>query len=80
MTRQQIEQTVNTFLVEEFEIDKDKISDGARLKETLGIDSLDLVDLVVVVQKDFGFKMKLEEMRQLVTLKDFYDYIERKIS
>lgn len=80
MTRQQIEQTVNTFLVEEFEIDKDKISDDARLKETLGIDSLDLVDLVVVVQKDFGFKMKLEEMRQLVTLKDFYDYIERKIS
>lgn len=80
MTRQQIEQTVNTFLVEEFEIDKDKISDDAQLKETLGIDSLDLVDLVVVVQKDFGFKMKLEEMRQLVTLKDFYDYIERKIS
>lgn len=56
----------------------DKIQGGARLKEDLGIDSLDLVDLVVVVKKIFGFKINLEEMKDVRTLDDFYAYIERK--
>lgn len=44
----------------------------------MGIDSLDLVDLVVVVKKIFGFKINLEEMKDVRTLDDFYAYIERK--
>ncbi|GJG36530.1 acyl carrier protein [Prevotella lacticifex] len=78
MTRKEIEQKVNDFLVDEFEIEADKIQGGARLKEDLGIDSLDLVDLVVVVKKIFGFKINLEEMKDVRTLDDFYAYIERK--
>lgn len=78
MTRKEIEQKVNDFLVDEFEIEADKIQGGARLKEDLGIDSLDLVDLVVVVKKIFGFKINLEEMKGVRTLDDFYAYIERK--
>ena len=78
MTRKEIEQKVNDFLVDEFEIEADKIQGGARLKEDLGIDSHDLVDLVVVVKKIFGFKINLEEMKDVRTLDDFYAYIERK--
>ena len=78
MTRKEIEQKVNDFLVDEFEIEADKIQGGARLKEDLGIDSLDFVDLVVVVKKIFGFKINLEEMKDVRTLDDFYAYIERK--
>ena len=78
MTRKEIEQKVNDFLVDEFEIEADKIQGGARLKEDLGIDSLDLVDLVVVVKKIFGFKINLEEMKDVRTLDAFYAYIERK--
>ena len=78
MTRKEIEQKVNDCLVDEFEIEADKIQGGARLKEDLGIDSLDLVDLVVVVKKIFGFKINLEEMKDVRTLDDFYAYIERK--
>ena len=78
MTRKEIEQKVNDFLVDEFEIEADKIQGGARLKEDLGIDSLDLVDLVVVVKKISGFKINLEEMKDVRTLDDFYAYIERK--
>ena len=79
MTRQEIEQKVNKFLVDEFEIDEDKIKGDAILKD-LNIDSLDLVDLVVVVKKVFGFKIQLEEMKAVKTLNDFYDYIERKLA
>ena len=45
----------------------------------MGIDSLDFVDIVVIVDKKFGFKIKPEEMKGIVTLKDFCDYIEKKV-
>ena len=79
MTRQVIEEKVRAFLVDDFEIDEDKIFDDARLKEDMGIDSLDFVDIVVIVDKSFGFKIKPEEMAGVVTLRQFCDYIEKKV-
>jgi acyl carrier protein len=38
------------------------------------------VDIVVIVEKNFGFKIKPEEMSAVVTLKDFCDYIESKVN
>lgn len=80
MTRKEIEDKVREFLIDDLEIDEDKIKDDAQLKADLGIDSLDLVDIVVIVEKNFGFKIKPEEMKEVVTLKDFCDYIERKVN
>lgn len=79
MTRQVIEEKVRTFLIDDFEIDEDKIFDDARLKEDMGIDSLDFVDIVVIVDKTFGFKIKPEEMAGVTTLHQFCDYIEKKV-
>ncbi|MBQ1697474.1 MAG: acyl carrier protein [Bacteroidales bacterium] len=80
MTRTEIEETVKEFLIEDLEIEPDKISMDGRMKEDIGIDSLDLVDVVVIVDKKFGFKIQPEEMKNIVTLKDFCDYIEQKIA
>ncbi len=79
MERKEIEEKVRNFMVDELEIDEEKIKPGAKLKDDLGIDSLDFVDIVVIVEKNFGFKIKPEEMKGVVTLKDFCDYIERKV-
>ena len=79
MERKEIEEKVRDFLIEEIEIDEEKISPEARLKDDLGIDSLDFVDIVVLVDKLFGFKIKQEEMKGINTFSDFCDYIERKI-
>ena len=79
MTKTEIVEIVNNFLVEEIEIDEHKIHDGALLKEDIGIDSLDFVDIVVIVERHFGFKIKPEEMTGIKTLLQFYDYIETKI-
>ncbi|HRN16647.1 MAG TPA: acyl carrier protein, partial [Xylanibacter oryzae] len=49
------------------------------LKEDLGIDSLDFVDIVVIVEKKFGFKIKPEEMAGITTLEEFCDYIQSKV-
>jgi acyl carrier protein len=79
MERKQIEETVKNFLVEEIEVDEVKISPDALLKDDLGIDSLDFVDIVVVVERHFGFKIKPEEMGGVQTLRQFCDYIETKV-
>jgi acyl carrier protein len=79
VNRTEIVEIVNNFLVEDFEIESDKISETATLKDDVGIDSLDFVDIVVIVERNFGFKINPEEMAGVTTLGQFYDYIEGKI-
>ena len=77
-TRQEIEARTIKFLSKEFEVDPATIKPDAPLKETLALDSLDYVDLVVVIEENFGFKVNAEDFMKLVTFKDFYDHIEAK--
>ena len=64
MTRQEIEQKVTNFLIEDFEIEPELIRQDALLKADLGIDSLDFVDIVVIVEREFGFKPQAVELKQ----------------
>lgn len=80
MERTEIEEKVREFLIDDLEVEEDKIAPEALLKDDLGIDSLDFVDIVVIVEKNFGFKIKPEEMAGVKTLKDFCDYIDSKIN
>lgn len=80
MTRTEIEEKVKAFLIDDFEIDEEKIYPEARLKEDLDIDSLDFVDIIVIVDKYFGFKIKTEELAGVDTLAKFCDYIESKVN
>ncbi|UTW63653.1 acyl carrier protein [bacterium SCSIO 12741] len=79
MDREEIIEKVNEFMVEEFEVEEDDIAPDANLKETLDLDSLDYVDLVVVIEQYFGFKVKGEDFVHIKTLEDFYNYIEKKV-
>lgn len=79
MTREEIEEKVKGFMIEELELEEDDIVAEALLKDDLGIDSLDYVDIVVIVDKIFGFKIKPEEMTDVKTLGQFCDYIESKV-
>lgn len=79
MERDEVINIMNEFLVEEIEVDKEVISPDARIKDDLEIDSLDFVDIVVIVEKNFGFKIKQEEMANVFVLNDFYDYIYNKV-
>ncbi len=78
MERTQIEEKVRKFLLDELEIEEENINDDARLYEDMGIDSLDLVEIVVIVDREFGFKINPEEMKGVSTLRQFCDYIEAK--
>ncbi|MDD7454793.1 MAG: acyl carrier protein [Bacteroidales bacterium] len=79
MTRQEIKAKVDAFLVEELEIDEAKISDDALLKQDLGIDSLDLVDVIVLIKNEFGVKVETSDLGKLQALGNLYDFIKQKI-
>ena len=70
---------INQFLVDEFEVEADKITPEANLRETLQLDSLDYIDLVVVIESNFGFKVKAEDFAGIVTFQNFYDYVSNRL-
>ena len=79
MQNEEIIKRINQLLIEEIEIDEAQISPAADLKKDLGIDSLDFVDLFVIIENNFGFKMKAEEMSEIKKLDDFYTYVIRRV-
>ncbi|HLC82283.1 MAG TPA: acyl carrier protein [Bacteroidia bacterium] len=80
MTQAEIIERINSFLVDEFEVDAEKINPDANLRETLGLDSLDYVDLVVIIESNFGFKVVAEDFINIHTFQNFYDYVGRKVA
>lgn len=79
MTVQEIEAKVKEFLIDELEIDEDKILPEARLKEDMGIDSLEVVDVVVLADNAFGIKIKPEDFKTIKTLAEFCEFIHTKM-
>ncbi len=67
-------------MVDDFEVDEQAITPQANLKETLDLDSLDYIDLVVAIEANFGFKVKPEDFQQMITISDFYNYVENRLA
>ena len=80
MQREEVIAKINELLIEEFEIEPEQIVPDENMLETLEIDSLDLVDIVVLIEKHFGFKVVTEEMSDINTLDDFYNYVFERVS
>jgi acyl carrier protein len=70
---------INGFLIDEFEVEPEKITSEANLRETLQLDSLDYIDLVVVLESQFGFKVRPEDFANISTFQSFYDYVIRRL-
>jgi acyl carrier protein len=80
MQKEDIIAKVNVFLVDEFELEEDQLALDALLKDDLDIESLDFVDIAVLIEKEFKFKMRTEEMAKLRTLDDLYNYISQQLN
>lgn len=75
MTNEEIIEKIRTTLAEEFEIDIDLIQPEAPLMQTLELDSLDLVDMVVLVEQNFGFNVTGQDFAGIKTFQNFYDLV-----
>lgn len=80
MERNEIIETTIKFLSEEFEINPAKIIAENNMHETLDLDSLDYVDLVVVIEENLGIKPTADDFKQIQSFNDFYDFIEAKLN
>lgn len=80
MTKEEIIAKVNQVLSEEFEMDEALFLPDALLKETLGMDSLDLVDVVVLIDQNFGVTLNGTDFIDIKTFADFYQLLDTKIN
>lgn len=79
MTDQEVVALVNKALAEEFELDESSMTPEANLYEDLELDSLDAVDMVIVLENAFGCRLRDEEaIRSIRTLNDLYTFIIKK--
>ncbi len=79
MTREEIKEQVNSMLAEEFEVEQSEFTEDANLKETLQLDSINLVDLVAMVQMTYKVVIPVSDLPKIQTFKDLYDYIEQHL-
>jgi len=79
VTNQEIIERIDRTIAEEFEIDPEGMKPEKTLFQDLGLDSLDIVDLVIVLEKAFGFKIREEEgIRNIRTLGDVHAFVIQK--
>ncbi|MCK4502782.1 MAG: acyl carrier protein [Desulfuromonadales bacterium] len=80
MTEAEVIELIDSSLAEEFELDRADMGPTANLYEDLGLDSLDTVDMVIVLEGAFEFKIREEEaVRAIRTLDDIHRFVLAKI-
>jgi len=80
MTREEIIEQVNNLLAEEFEVESSEFAPEANLKETLNLDSINLVDLIALVQFTYKITIPVEDLKKIQTFTNLYDYIEQHLA
>jgi acyl carrier protein len=80
MNLEEVIEDTRDFLSEEFEVDRDLILPENNLKDTLDLDSLDYVDLVVLIEENLNIKLTGEDFKDIMTFGDFYQLVRKKLS
>jgi acyl carrier protein len=76
MTEHEIIEKTNRVFEDSFEIEPERLIPEAHIFSDLGLDSLDIVDLIVALQSSFGIKIRTDEkVRDIRTLGDVYGFI-----
>lgn len=79
MEKQELIAKVNSVLAEEFEVDESLITPDANIKQTLDLDSLSLVDMVALIENEFGVKIQSNELASIPTFQSLYDYLSQRV-
>jgi acyl carrier protein len=72
-------QRLNAAIAEEFEVEASSLERDASIMDTLELDSLSLVDLVAVIERETGVKLKGMEVKEIQTFGNLYDYIGKNL-
>ena len=70
---------VKGIIVDQLGVDEDQVVIGASFIEDLGADSLDIVELIMSMEDEFGVEIPEEDAEGLKKVKDIVDYLEKKL-
>ena len=79
MERQELTEKINSALADEFEVEESVITPDAPIKETLELDSLSLVDLVALIESNFGIKIEGTQVSSIKTFESLYDFVYERL-
>lgn len=79
MERQELIWKINSALADEFEVEESVITPDAPIKETLELDSLSLVDLVALIESNFGIKIEGTQVSSIKTFEALYDFVYERL-
>lgn len=78
-SREEIFSKVKSIISEKLGVDESQVTEEAKLIDDLGADSLDLVDLVMDFESEFGVKVDDADLKKISTVGDIVSYIEKKL-
>ena len=76
MAKEEIFDKLKELVVDQLGVEEDEVTMEASMQDDLGADSLDLVDLVMSVEEEFGVKVADEDLENIKTVGDIVNYIE----
>jgi acyl carrier protein len=80
MKTDSIRKQVDQIVADEFELDAANITPDSDLYDDLGLDSLDAIDLVVALEKNFGFKVEEGAARKIRKLEQLYQFVQERVT
>jgi acyl carrier protein len=75
---EQLAQRVNAMIGEQLGVEVDDLVPEANLIDDLGADSLDVVELAMAVEEEFGLEVPDDDLENIRTVKDIVDYIRNQ--
>ncbi|ANM28813.1 acyl carrier protein [Acidobacteria bacterium Mor1] len=73
-----VAEKVKHIIVEQLGVDEEEVKEAASFVDDLGADSLDVVELVMALEEEFGMEISDEDAEKLSTVKEAISYIESK--
>ncbi len=75
-----VEEKVKNIIIEQLGVSSDEVQLNASFVDDLGADSLDLVELVMVLEEEFGYEIPDEDAEKIQTVQDAVNYIKSQSS
>lgn len=80
MERQAIFEKVKEIIIEQLEVKENQVIPEAKFVDDFGADSLDVVEMIMTIEEEFGIEILDEDAEVLLTVKDVVDYLHRRLS